>query len=216
MRCPALAPSVLAGLLVGALLLPACVEDGTTQPSLGCDPPADPLPGPLFALGELGDPSQGPVSFMAQDCVLAGISPGSLLGVDFDCGGTGITLELPNSSGLQPSGPIEIRVEWTEARTEVRVVDDVGPLIVALEGVIEPGTEDPLSWQIETNCAKLVPDVEGHLIVRTDAEDTRVDVGEVEVFEVFSTTWEAQTFAASVDLEAEEARGSVLVVRKPG
>ena len=188
----------------------------------GCEPPVDALPGAIVWIDELGDPVDGVLEY-EEHCVFAmSLYTGERAYVMLDCGAPIVTLEVP--ALLAPSitgNAVTLKVTQTADSLDVRVVDELGPIVVVLDGVIVPGVEEPLAWQVEASCGEDAGAVAGHLVVRLtpEANELVVRTGDVKHIQHEQSgqrlRWELRTFAAEYSLDPGVARGAAAIVRWP-
>jgi hypothetical protein len=202
--------------ILGCVSLLGCgpVETGG---GIGCGAPAEPLPRASVSIED------DELSFEAECLVETTSYADGLAHVDLDCGLETFSLDVPANRAPMIAGEmVTLKIDKTVDSLDLRVVDELGPIIVVLDGVVEPGVEGQLGWQLETNCSDHAGLVAAHLVVRLTPEslELRVDVGDVEHVEYdMSGTllrWELRTFAAQFELEPGVATGAAAIVRTTG
>lgn len=190
--------------------------------SLGCAEPDEPIPGPVVS--SIGT---GPQHFESQ-CTLVEVSlVEGTASIELDCQDLPLSIEIPTTRSPSLVGAsVQVELDSSGDRFELRLRDDLGISLIILQGAINPGTEGPLSWQLEHACGRASGTVAAHLVVRDvgSGEERRVDVGEVEELEVElelddpldpRRRFELRTYLARFELDPDGDAGfaSVAMVR---
>ena len=198
--------------------LAACGDPNEPATGSDCQSPVDPLPGPVVDLSELADPDT-PIDMEFGACtVIQNGSAGTVgqLSLDLDCDSAIVRLQLGAPTIASTSDEVGLEVRRDDQGLNLRITDGLGLVLAIVEGRVEPASEHPLSWQLETACSQASGEVAADLVVRTsDLDEARVEVGEPETLMVESRTYRLSALAASIEHETSAATGTLTLLRIP-